>query len=152
MKTLKITAAISLFFFLIGMTSVFSTPAGKLTSSFSNAGIRYQVNVQFNHDMHLCNFYQVVVVNESGKLIAPPQTFRQGTTAYYFVEAGPVSGTRIAMLIINPDIMHFICPNELFTSPDMKRGEFLTGRTYDFNLYPQTQGDQQIRTNQPPKE
>ena len=152
MKTLKFTAAASLILFFVGLTSVFSNQARNINTVKPNGVIRYQVDVQFNVEIDLCNTYQVVLVDENGKMVSSPETFRPGIATYVFSENGPVSGVRAAVLILNQETMHFICPNELFTAPDVKRGDFMPGKTYIFNLVPMLKETPASGTSEAPKQ
>jgi hypothetical protein len=73
----------------------------------------------------------VVVLDEKGQFVAPPQWFNKGISEYTFRETGPVKGTRTARLSYEPG-PHPYTPA---CKPDIKSGLFLNGNTYYFNLY-----------------
>jgi len=96
--------------------------------------------------------YQIVLVDGTGRMIAPPKGFIPGTATYTFSESGPVSGERIALMILNTQTKHYICPNELKTAPDVIKGDFNPGKEYNFNLFPVLNSDPRQVVNDPPKE
>ncbi len=137
MKAIKFIPVFSLFL-LMGGSVASASPVSGQGAYKPVVAVRYLVNIHFSNDVSLCNLYLVEIVDENGRLITAPQAFRQGISAYYFSERGPVSGTRTAKLVLNSEVSSLICPVELHTSPFSITGEFLVGHTYEFNLYPST--------------
>jgi len=65
----------------------------------SNSNIQYQVNV--HPDMSITNNLCPLIVeltDGSGMIIGQPRLYIRGENTYYFLEQGPVSGTRVAKL------------------------------------------------------
>jgi hypothetical protein len=137
MKTLKITIVLSIVL-LLGFTIGFTMPAIEKGSFKPVIAARYHVSIHFTNDLSLCNLYLVEIVDENGRLVNPPQSFRPGISSYFFSERGPVQGTRIAKLVLNSEIRYFVCPTEIYTAPCSLSGTFLVGETYEFDLYPAT--------------
>jgi hypothetical protein len=137
MKTIKYISIFSVLVFF-GLTIIFSNAAAINGSPRQTFSTRYQVNVHFNRDVSLCNLYVVKVVDESGREVAPRQLYQPEFATYYFYEKGPVSGTRTAELVPDEIPLHFICPNELYNTKEIKRGTFMAGQTYQYDLYPNT--------------
>ena len=111
----------------------------KVGPTLGSAMILYQVNIHvtastpvpFNGD-----HYFVVITDEKGKLVAPVQLFNINKHTYTFSETGPVSGTRVAGLMPDPDADGGSIRNLL--APDAKTGVFVPGSIYIFNLWPDT--------------
>ena len=141
MKTTKIISVLGLSLILAATTAGFSKNVQKSDLKGSTApGIRYQVNVHLSTEKSICNTYLVQVVDETGRLVAAPQVFVPGVTSYAFMDTGNGSGNkRIAMLVMATYPSHFVCANDLFTTPDVENGPFLLGRSYAFDLYPSFQ-------------
>ena len=141
MKTTKFFSILSLALIFVGITSGFSKNVEILNSqTVQVTGIRYQVTVHTNFMVSPCVPYLVQVVDETGRLVAPAQVFAPGRNIYIFNEKFSVlqivNPRREALLVpvIYPEL--YICPNPLYTLPDVKRGPFLAGETYNFDLYP----------------
>jgi hypothetical protein len=75
--------------------------------------------------------YQVVMTDEWGRLIAPPQDVIPGKMRYTFREFGHVWGTRIARVLSKP-----AAPASVSIPPSVKTGYFYSGVTYLFILIP----------------
>jgi hypothetical protein len=132
MKTIaKILIVISIFM----LSSQVNAKSGQgLTSSSSNT-ITYKVMVHLDkHNLSFVCGVFVVITDENGRMIAPPQQLKPRDSEYDFKEAGPVKGTRIAQLSngLRPhtDLYMF--------NPDVHTGLFLGGESYLFNLYVST--------------
>lgn len=129
----------SAFALLFGIvTSSFTIPAGNGPASKPVIAVKYQVDIHFQNDISLCNFYVVEMRDEKGLLVAPPQSFRPGVATYTFIERGPATGPRTAWLTVNTMIGALLCPVELYTAPFSISGTFQVGTTYHFHLFPST--------------
>ena len=103
------------------------------------AQVWYPVVVHFASDQLLCNVYLIEIIDAMGIQVAPAQVFVPGTTTYKFFEQTRISkGVRIARLVKAPYGVHYICPIELVTAPDVKVIEFKNGNFYRFDLYPKS--------------
>jgi hypothetical protein len=142
MKTKKFITIFSLAVILIGVTTGFSTkdPTGGF-SVLPARGISYQVIIHQTFSIRPCNTYLVQVADGNGHLVAPAQVYVPGTYKYSFKElfSNNESNPRRVAMLIKADAGNLACSFGLFTLPDVKRGPFLQGVTYIFNLYPQTQ-------------
>jgi hypothetical protein len=135
MKTRTLLRAFSLGLMIFGMTAVYARP---VESPNPIAQVRQDVTYAVNiiHGDHLAGFncqYYIVVTDERGRAIAPPQQFRPGVWTYTVKELGTVTGTRIAKMVRNTQV---ICPDALNFAPDSRSGIFKGGATYLFNLVP----------------
>ncbi|MCX6306616.1 MAG: hypothetical protein NT040_16750 [Bacteroidetes bacterium] len=143
MKSAKNYAIISLMIIFATATSSFAGGISKITSQPSvNGGIRHQVNVIISSEKPLCNTYLIEIRDGHGQLVAPAQRYISGTIQYNFAERGPASGVRVARLV-RAYGDHFICENELFTTPAVVTGPFENGQTCRFDLYPSSQPSKQ---------
>jgi len=116
----------------LGATSQRNQPKANL--------VHYVVAVNMQGSTSICGNYLVVVLDGSGAQSAPAQSFIPGVKDYHFYELGPViNGVRIARLITDPGLDD-ICRSPLVTPPDAIYKDFYNGMTYNFNLYPGTQG------------
>lgn len=142
MKTLTIISALSLALIITGTNAVFAMHNGKNGNAPSNptARVRYQVSINFQISEHLCNMYQVQMLDASGRQVAPPQFFTQGSLIYNFEEqTRQAAGIRIARLVMFTVGEHFVCDQELFTAPAIRLLQFKNGQAYYFDLYPTSQ-------------
>ena len=73
----------------------------------------------------------------SGRVIDQPMPYQQGINTYYFSEAGPVNGVRIARLInLSTDQAGDVCfPVSV---SDTKSGTFYDGVNYIFDVFGST--------------
>ncbi len=135
MKTRNLLRTVSLGLMIIGMTAFYARPAESPNPiGQAKQAVTYVVNVV--HGDHLAGYdcmYYILLTNERGQLIAPAQAFRLGVWSYTFKETGPVTGTRVAKIVKNPNV---ICPNAVTFQPDSKSGTFRAGETYTFDLIP----------------
>jgi len=134
MKTIAKILTATAVLLLATQVNAFSINNREKPSSWNH--IQYAVNIntsQLNPGSNLSLF--VMVTDEHGKKIAPVQAFRPGVTVYYFNEYGPVLGTRVASMVLNP-----IEPASalFYCLPDSRTGKFVNGETYLFNLTPST--------------
>jgi hypothetical protein len=100
--------------------------------------IIYQINIHITTDpsfFYGAHFF-VVITDENGRLVAPPQLSNINKLIYTFSEAGPVKGTRVARLVLDPNTD--ILSDRIIVSPDAKTGVFVPGSVYIFNLWPAT--------------
>jgi hypothetical protein len=144
MKTTKLFSALSLALIFTGITAGFSKKAEILSSSNSQSTfITYQVIIHPDFVNIPCNTYLVQITDETGRIVVPPQVFSPGINKYIFKErissVGIMNSGRAAMLVPVENPKHSNCAYPLVTLPDIKRGAFLTGQTYIFDLYPRTQ-------------
>lgn len=140
MKTTKFFSVLSLALIFSAVTSVSAGTIGTKADQIAVLPtVNHHVNVIVSDDRATCNTYQVEILDGRGRLVAPPQTYRPGVSKYDFYERGPVTGVRIAVLVLAPSHSHFICDRELFTTPVILSGKFLPGQTYRYDLFPQTQ-------------
>jgi hypothetical protein len=77
----------------------------------------------------------VEITDAKGNTVAPMQVFIPGKTSYLFYEKGPVTGVRIATMVLAPT-MHYNCDAEFNVAPDVKFGTFKIGETVNFYLIP----------------
>jgi hypothetical protein len=138
MKTTKFFSVLSLALIFAGInTSYAFRSLTDIPKEFHTASVSYDVYVHLVADNGICNVYLVQVSDEKGRLVAPVQIYEPGVTKYNFHEQGLIRGKlRIAKLVRATYPEHFVCVNELYTSPAVKEGPFLMGQTYSFDLYP----------------
>lgn len=128
----------------IGVATAFSTKNdSKLIARNQQAGIKYQVNIHMGLSAIPCAAYLVKVVDETGRLVAPPQVFNPAVRGYSFNEILSTeqneSSRRIALLVRVDYGKQLICSTQLYTLPAIKAGNFLPGHLYIFDLYPKNQ-------------
>ena len=140
MKTLTIISALSLALIFTGVNAGFAKQNGKSGDTRPNLPVRvkYQVTINLEVSIHLCNNYQVQVMDANGRQVAPPQFFVPGTAIYYFDEqTRQTAGIRIARLVLIPwPGDHFVCAQELFPSPAIRLLHFNDNQMVLFDLYP----------------
>jgi hypothetical protein len=139
MKTLTIISALSLALIITGVNAGFAKQNEKSGDPRLNPAkmVRYQVNINLEVIKTLCNTYQVEVLNANGNPVAPPQVFDPGTKSYIFEEqTRQAAGIRIARLVMYSFGDHFVCAQELFTTPAVRLLNFKDGQFYFFDLYP----------------
>jgi hypothetical protein len=137
MKTTKITAIVSLVLILFGTNLLNAgNTIGKPRMIIGMNLVRYQVNVHLPFDVRLCNLWVIEVTDAKGNLVAPAQGYSELTDTYIFYEKGPVTGTRVARLVLSTTTMHYNCDPEFNVYPDFKTGTFAVGQTVTFDLYP----------------
>jgi hypothetical protein len=137
MKTTKFFAVLILSAVLFGITAVNAgnRPDDRL-AGMQAGSVMYSVFVNLDPDITLCNVYLVQITDEYGHLVAPVQRFEPSIKKYSFSERGAGRGkVRIASLVKATWPQHYVCPNELISSPVSKSGPFNIGSTYNFNLY-----------------
>ncbi len=139
MKTANFFSVLSIVLIFAAATSAFAGNIDQKKEGPAGSLIRYQVNVILAAETPLCNTWMVKIVDGQGRQVAPVKPYVSGTTQYEFTERGPVTGTRIALLVKYMFGDHFVCANELFTAPAVLKGTFLNGQTYRFDLFPTTQ-------------
>ena len=140
MKTTKNYTALSLALIFATVTSVFSATLGNQNGKKTlNTMIRHEVIVNLSIEKSLCNMYLVEIRNAQGQLIAPAKQYISGVSGYTFFERGPATGIRVATLKVNDWGEHYVCETELFTTPALVAGPFLSGETYHFDLFPKAE-------------
>jgi hypothetical protein len=94
--------------------------------------VHYKVQIHLQKDVPFrTNNVYVIITDERNQPVAPPQLFDSGKLTYEFTENNSVIGTREAQLMYFDGTRH-----RLFnSSPDIKSGKFITGETYNFNIY-----------------
>ena len=103
----------------------------------NNFKIHFEVIVHLSTEKSLCNAYMVELKDGNGRLIGDKQNYIPGISTYHFYDNSAGDGVRIARLILNPNIDHIVCPNELYTTPAILEGRFTPGSSYTFDLYPE---------------
>ena len=139
MKTTKILTILSLaILFAISSTGNANGVDTRNKQGSAMPSVTFQVSIHLSGlTKDICNPYIIQIIDENGRIVAPAQVFNPSTTKYVFREKTPVTGkTRIAVLMPVSYPQHFICPVDLFTTPDAKNGPFLGGQSYSFELYP----------------
>jgi len=143
MKTTKLFSVLSFALMVIGVNAANYSNDMTFFREASSL-VRYQVNidpayrpnvVDTNHSIIICGVL-VVVTNGSGKQVAPAQTYTPGVSTYNFYEAGPVTGTRVARLVSDPNSP---CPRPNPVDPnqlEIQKGTFPGGTTTRFHLAP----------------
>ena len=114
------------------LTLSFEVNAKSRTTLNSSNTITYQVMVHVDkHAFSYVRNFFVVLSDENGRAVAPPQQLKPDVSEYNFKETGPVKGTRIARLAFGdrPHSDLFLCKHEGRT------GMFFGGETYTFDLY-----------------
>jgi hypothetical protein len=152
MKTLKITAVLSMIFLFAGFVSAYSANRVDNKGTKPASVVRYQVTIHIPADIDLCSAYQVLLVDGHGIPVAPPQGFIPGNNTYVFTESASTAGARGVRMIQNSELLHYICANELNTAPVFHTGPFMTGQTYSFELFPLIKNDPRPKTENTPKE
>jgi hypothetical protein len=138
MKTARLLSAITFAVLIFGASVIYAGNPGTLNGNrMGGTLIRHQVNIYFTREISWCNTYFIQLTNKDGESISTSQRFIPGVNTYTFYEAGPVTGVRMAKLVISPRMGHYICLPEIWTAPDIKIGTFENGETYIYNLYPQ---------------
>jgi hypothetical protein len=136
---ISITSIVSLAIIVVALTAGPLSATSQKNQPKPNL-VHYVVAVNIQGSAPVCGNYLVVVVDGSGAQSAPAQAFIQGVKDYHFYELGPViNGVRIARLVTDPGIDN-VCRSPLVTPPDALYKDFYNGMTYNFNLYPGTQG------------
>jgi hypothetical protein len=136
MKKSTIISAIILALIITGINTGFAKNNGK--SNVNTAvKVKYQVTVNLDISRPLCNLYQVEVLDAAGRQVAPPQAFVEGTQAYIFEEqTRQTVGIRIARIVTVSWGDHFVCDQEMFTTPAVRLINFTDRQVYLFNLSP----------------
>jgi len=144
MKTKKITIILGLALILLGTNLMFAANTGNNTPRLSGMNlVRYKVNTHLSGELRLCNLWVVKVTDAYGNLVAPAQGYSTANDTYIFYEKGPVTGTRVARLVMSNPTMQLNCVPEFSAYPDFKTGTFANGQTVTFDLY--------LNSNVPPK-
>ena len=140
MKTKTILSVLGTAAFLFSAISLTAGNPVKNDGSVSlNPVVKHHVNVILSSERKTCNMYQVEILNGAGQMVAPPKQLLPGVSGYDFYERGPVSGVRIAVLVLSPAYSHFSCETEYHTAPALIKGTFLPGETYRYDLFPKTE-------------
>jgi hypothetical protein len=152
MKTLKITAVLSMIVLFAGFTSAYSANRSDNRNIKPASVVRYEVTVHVPADIDLCSAYLVVLVDGHGNPVASSQGYIPGKTTYTFTESASTAGVRGARVIQNAELLHYICANELNSAPVFHTGPFMAGQTYAFDLFPLVKNETNTRINGTPKE
>jgi hypothetical protein len=141
MKTAKIYSFISVTLIVWGITTGFSQKSDfPDTRNQKASGIIHHVIIHPTISKNICNTYLVKIVDETGRLVAPPQIYVPGVNKYVFNENNILQGRkRTAILELSLYPGHYTCPNDFFTPPDVKVGPFEKGQIYTFDLYPRAE-------------
>ena len=144
MKANKITIALGIALILLGTNLLFAANSGDKIRVLSSMNlVRYKVNTHLSGEPTLCNMWVVKVTDAYGNLVAPAQVYNTTTDTYIFYEKGPVTGTRVARMVMSNSTMQLNCVPEFSPYPDFKTGTFANGQTVTFDLY--------LNSNVPPK-
>ncbi len=137
MKTVaKITTSLMMVLFLTVQAYPFTGFNLGIQPVPTVSAVRYIVTVSYTQEESICGHYLVIVVDASGKLVAPAQSYVPGVSNYTFYEPGrDFTGIRTARLIQAPEVM-YVCEQQLFTPPQSMIAFFRTGETYYFHLFP----------------
>ena len=134
MKTTKIISALSLVL-VFAANSLFANRINDPGSADKQKLITYEVKVNF-----VANFpsafshYMIVITDGTGRKVVPAQAYHQGVSSYTFKEAGNIlKGTRIAVMVPYP-----ANPAGWIIAPSVKKGMFIGGASYLFELTPQS--------------
>jgi hypothetical protein len=136
MKTMKLFSVISLVLFAFAATAAKPESLNGKSHLPNGTTVKHKVVVHTNPSLSLptTNDFWIVLSDGNGRRIGAAK-YDAGVAAYYFSEPGPVTGVRIARVIIVPRggaLSPFFC------DPDVKFGTFRNGVTYQFNMYPKT--------------
>ena len=133
MKTLKIMFALSLvLIFTSGISTLYAQ--GNLTTKkpVENKASRVTYVVRVvgagtvqNHGAE----YLVMMTDETGREVAPPQAYKPGVSDYTFTEGGTIRGTRVARMVKMP-----IGPKSYGIRPNARTGVFYGGTSYLFMI------------------
>lgn len=106
MKTTKLIFALSLaLIFSAGVNNIFALQGLKKDIPVERKAkmVAYVVRItQLNYIQNLGGHFLVMMTDETGRLVAPAQTFRPGVSDYTFFEGGTVRGTRVAKMVRLP--------------------------------------------------
>ncbi|MDP1623026.1 MAG: hypothetical protein Q8M08_11890 [Bacteroidales bacterium] len=134
MKTAKLIFALSLaLIFAAGASSMYAQNLSLQDIPVEKAKmIAYVVRIEnlpniMSSDVH----YLIMMTNEMGRPVAPPQSFRRGVWDYTFYEGGTVRGARVARMIQAPST-----PHSPIIPPTVKTGIFYGGASYLFIIKP----------------
>jgi len=142
MKTTKILSAITLVL-ILAANSLFAgrTTIGDPVSSLQQNLVTYDVKINASPNFPGYNEpFLVAITDETGRRVAPAQLFHKGVLSYTFKEAGSFRGTRIAVMVPYPST-----PSGWVIPPSVLKANFIAGKTYHFELTPQT--NEQTRKN-----
>jgi hypothetical protein len=136
MKTKTIISAISLAL-VLAAGSLFANRTNDTRPTDRQKTITYAVKINCNANFYIayCH-YAIAITNENGRLVGPAQEFHPGISVYTFKEAGPVTGTRIAVMFAHPASPSGWIPDGWSVPPSIKTGTFIGGETYQFELTP----------------
>ena len=126
MKTVKIITALSVILLIAALNTSSYAQTSKVTT--------YYVKVDNNlNPADYAAGYSIFLTDESGKLIAPPQTFRFGLWSYIFKENRiPVGKMRVAHMEATSNATH----TSIVVDPVSIMGPFIPGNTYTLVLTP----------------
>ena len=137
MKTTKFIIAFSLaLIFSAGFNALYAGQHAKkdVPSDTKAAMVAYVVRINnLNYLGENGNRFLIMMTDETGRLIAPAQTFQPGVSDYTFFEGGTVRGTRVAKMMKLP-----IGPKSFYIPPTSHSGVFYGGACYLFIINPIT--------------
>jgi hypothetical protein len=138
MKTKAFFSVISLAMIFAAAAAGFASNKDGLQAKASTAGITYKVMIHSDMISNPSGTYVIMILNESGNLVAPAQAWIPGVNIYTFrekVSGAPNPGARrIAKFVpVKPSYL----PNSplLHAAPAVLVGPFLSGKAYFFNLF-----------------
>jgi len=134
MKTTKIISALSLVL-VFAANSLFANRINDPGSADKQKLITYEVKVNFAANFPSAfSHYMIVITDGTGRKVVPAQAYHQGVTSYTFKEAGNlIKGARVAVMVSYP-----ASQSGWTIAPDVKKGIFTGGATYQFKLTPQS--------------
>ena len=141
MKTAKIFSVLSIALIFFGVTTGFSKKSDfPDTRNHKGPCITHHVIIHPTIGKSICNTYLVKIADETGRLVASPQTYVPGVNKYVFIENGKIKGSkRIATLELSLYPGQYNCVNDFFTAPDVELGPFKTGQTVTYDLFPRAE-------------
>jgi hypothetical protein len=135
MKTTKLIFALSLALILnAGYNNMYAQQKSNndVPEEVKARKVAYVVRIEnIGKSVNLQTHYLVMMTDETGRRIAPAQTYRPGVWDYTFFENGSVRGTRVARMVQMPHV-----PNSPEFIPDSKTGIFYGGACYLFTIKP----------------
>jgi hypothetical protein len=134
MKKFIILSFVAATVIFLGVSLSSSARLANNPNSNGQSFIHYQVNIHPDWKILHNSCPLVVSMTDGGrKVIGQPQLYHYGTNTYHFYETGPVSGTRVAIMM-DAEVDQFdVCYAISLTHSES--GTFNNGTTYIFNLF-----------------
>jgi hypothetical protein len=139
MKTTKLISALTLGIILTGTVIAFAgNPHLNRVYPQGAHSIVYEVLIHQPDNGLAHNSYLVQLIDQAGRSVSPAQKYVAGVSQYNFYEEGPVTGVRIARMVLVGNNDSSAGFSGLTCKKDVKAGTFKNGSVYIFNLYPQS--------------